>query len=315
MKKVPFTYEDCKVKDDDGEYVRVKPGNFLLPATIRDYGEEIYNMELREGDVILLSWPKTGTHWCSELIWNICNDMNIEEAKSKSMLDRWRFIDVPSDKKKHVCALELTDKPMGRIEKLLDVEGPRYIISHLPLSLFPPDTLDKCKVVYVTRNPMDTIVSLYRFLELRPDENTDFPTFVNNFMHDEVVFSPYWEHVGEAWKLKEHSNLFFLTFEEMKKDLRATIKNVAKFFNKEFSIEQIDTLVDHLSFENMQSNKSVNAEYLNKTGKIKQGGQFIRKGAVGDFKNSFTPAMQSQMKNWIQTNNRGCDIKFQGVAM
>merc|ERR1712133_96894 len=102
----------------------------------------------------------------------------------------------------------------------------------------------------------------------------------------------------------EHPNLFFLTFEEMKKDLVSTIKKVGKFFNKELSREQIDILTDHLSFESMQNNKSVNASYLNKSGKIKEGGQFIRKGAVGDFKNSFTPAMQSQMKNWIQTQSR-----------
>lgn len=313
--QVPFSYQEIKNPGVTGDYVKVQPGNYVLPSTIKDHVDDIYNMDLKPDDVVLLSWPKTGTHWTCELVWNICNDIDTAKAKKIPLMDRWRFIDVPSDSKQMVCAFELADKPMGRIERALDGSGPRYIVSHLPLSLFPPKILDTCKVVYVTRNPMDTCVSLFRFLESRPDEKQDFKTFFDNFIDGNVVFSPYWNHVGEAWSLRDHPNLCFLTFEDMKKDLRKTVDDVAKFFNKDLSEEQVEKLIDHLSFDSMQKNPSVNNEHLKKSGKVKGNAQFIRKGVVGDFKNHLTPAMEQKMKSWCEQERGSCDLRFEGVEM
>ena len=39
--------------------------------------------------------------------------------------------------------------------------SPRFVKSHLPLSMNNPRLLDTCKVVYVARNPKDACVSYY----------------------------------------------------------------------------------------------------------------------------------------------------------
>ena len=39
--------------------------------------------------------------------------------------------------------------------------SPRFVKSHLPMSLNNPRLLDTCKVVYVARNPKDACVSYY----------------------------------------------------------------------------------------------------------------------------------------------------------
>lgn len=47
------------------------------------------------------------------------------------------------------------------IEINADSDDRRYIMSHMPLCLLPPDTLDIAKVVYVARNPLDVAVSMF----------------------------------------------------------------------------------------------------------------------------------------------------------
>ena len=48
----------------------------------------------------------------------------------------------------------------------LPTSKPRVIKSHLTFEMLPPNLLDTCKVVYVCRNPKDTIVSFYKVFNL-----------------------------------------------------------------------------------------------------------------------------------------------------
>ena len=41
------------------------------------------------------------------------------------------------------------------------------IKSHLTFEMLPPALLDTCKVVYVCRNPKDTVVSFYKVFQFR----------------------------------------------------------------------------------------------------------------------------------------------------
>ena len=56
------------------------------------------------------------------------------------------------------------------------------------------------------------------------------------------------------------ANVCFITYEEMKKDLAAVIGKVSLFLGCKVSEKNIPYLVDHLSFDKMKDNKSVNKE-------------------------------------------------------
>lgn len=71
-------------------------------------------------------------------------------------------------------------------ELLAAATDPRFIKSHLPLSMLPPNLIETAKVVYVGRDPRDLVVSLYHFSRLIsvPLYTGDFKTFWNMYMND-----------------------------------------------------------------------------------------------------------------------------------
>ena len=114
-------------------------------------------------------------------------------------------------------------------------------------------------------------------------------------MDNLVMYSPYFDYVKEVWQRRNHPNVCLLFFEDMKKDLATNVKKVAKFLGKEVTDENIEALVDHLSFKKMKNNPAVNKE--DKVGKTlhMSDGNFMRKGEVGDWKNFFTDNMSKRM--------------------
>ena len=49
-------------------------------------GERISNFELRDNDIFIVSYPKTGTTWTIELVWTMINEVDIEKTKVPQMI-------------------------------------------------------------------------------------------------------------------------------------------------------------------------------------------------------------------------------------
>lgn len=62
----------------------------------------------------------------------------------------------------------------------------------------------------------------------------------------------------------------------------AAVRKVAKFFDKQFTEEEVLKLCDHLNIDNFKKNKSVNYDVMKELGILIPGEQaFIRKGNNG----------------------------------
>lgn len=62
------------------------------------------------------------------------------------------------------------------------------------------------------------------------------------------------------------------------KNLRGGIEKVAKFLGKSLSEDQLEKLVQHLTFENLSKNSAVNKEDGKTSGSFHEDGNFMRKG-------------------------------------
>lgn len=105
-----------------------------------------------------------------------------------------------------------------------------------------------------------------------------FEDFFELFLEDKLLQLPFIPHVLEAWEKKDHPNLLFIFFEEMKADLRGVIKRVGDFLGKSLTQDQVEQLYDHLKFDNFKNNPYVNFDIGKELGAMSKSGNFVRKG-------------------------------------
>lgn len=84
------------------------------------------------------------------------------------------------------------------------------------------------------------------------------------------------------------------------------IRKTCEFLEKPLSDSQVEILTEHLSFENMKKNPSVNYEDIVSNMRNLHGSfhdsKFMRKGKVGSYKDEMTPEMVRKFDAWIEKN-------------
>ena len=106
------------------------------------------------------------------------------------------------------------------------------------------------------------------------------------------------------------SNILFLKYEDMKKDLKATVEKIAEFIDIRLEPDITDKIVSQCSFDSMKHNPAVN--YLWYSDKRKEGSEpWIRKGMIGDWKNYFTEEQSLRYDEEYRRIMSGTGLDFQ----
>lgn len=199
-------------------------------------------------------------------------------------------------------------------EFLPQMQKQRFIKTHFPFSLLPPSLMEQqCKVIYVARNPRDVAVSFYHLnrLYLTQGYHGNFPDYWDYFEKKLAPWTPYWTHINEGWQNRHRSNVLFLFYEDMNKDLPGTIRKVATFLNKSFTEDQVTKLADYLHISNFKNNRAVNCEELKSIKLLNDGEQgFVRKGKSDGWSAEYTPELKERVLKWIQENEVKYEFKF-----
>ncbi|CAH1389884.1 unnamed protein product [Nezara viridula] len=296
--------------------VRVKPSGLVMPKEFIKYMERIRNFEVRPDDVWVISYPKCGTTWTQEMVWLIGNNLDYEASKNKLLLQRFPFLEavgIISEEQKEGGDDDDWVFQADTISYTEDLPSPRYIKTHLPVSLLPEQIWTvKPKMIYVTRNPKDVAVSYYHHHRLWNGYTGLYQLFMQAFIEDKLVYSPFWDHVIEYKKLENLPNLLINSFEEMKQDLPGVIRKTAAFLGKTLSSSEVDRLSEHLSFKSMKDNGAINGEEVIKEVKQRHGLDpsdpqlaFIRKGEIGSWKTEMTPDIAKQFDAWTTKKLKG----------
>ncbi|XP_060063202.1 sulfotransferase 1B1-like [Ylistrum balloti] len=282
-------------KDAGGAVLHFKyfDGIYFPPNVIGDvktHLDAIKNLKHKDGDVLLDTFPKTGTHWTFEIMHMLVTG-KAEYYPEKTL------------------ALEFEP-----IEKLDNLESPRVHTSHLFPQHIPQSLIDnKSKMVYVFRNPKDTAVSMHSFMkilnvELLQGYESTWDNYIESYMNDKVPYNSWCEHV-KAWLdfQKSHPGLsiLFIAFEDMKKDLRRSVQKIAEHLELKHSPEFLDKVAEKCQFINMSKGKTCAEET-----KMGVGGKnpFYRKGDVGDWKNYFTVAQNERFDVFLKENMADIDL-------
>lgn len=292
----PKNYSSIPIKDPSW-----KPQPCCLPVRFRNIQQRIESMEVRQDDIWVVSYPKSGSTWTQEMLWLICNNLNYETAKSIKLPIRYQFLETDG-----VMSLKDNDT----LKQLSEMLSPRFIKSHLPVSLLPEQIWTaQPKMLYVHRNPKAVTVSFYHHMATLRGYRGTMADFVRSTVRDLQWFAPYHQHVIEYNELAYLDNVLIITYEEMKKNLRSVVEKVCTFVGKEYNDDQIKKLLDHLSFESMRNNTAVNnQQYIEKVlaenDRSHELGdpnrRFIRKGKVDGWKEELSQEMADDIDAWTK---------------
>ncbi|XP_037084335.1 sulfotransferase family cytosolic 1B member 1-like [Pollicipes pollicipes] len=247
--------------------------------------------QARPKDVIVASFPKSGTTWLQELVWRVVHGETSVNSGGGATLE-YRF--------------PLLDEPYADIMKMTpihDMEDPRLIKTHLPYDLLPPSVhTGNAKVLYVSRDPRDVCVSYYHFFRMinYAEYRGTFQEFRDSFVRGEVMYAPYREHVQGY--LRHADTVLCVTYEQLHADRAAVVRRVAAFLERPVTDAEAESIARHTSFEAMKENPGTNYRHWEKTGMVNVGseGTFMRKGQVGDWKNYFTEEEGAAFLKWAK---------------
>lgn len=260
---------------------------------------DIENFQVNDGDVLVASFPKSGTTWIQEIIWQIVNG-----AESNG-----RTSDVNMEEK--FPYLEYVYPGLKALKKR---PSPRFIKTHMPYHLLPISVRQgHGKVIYIARNPKDVCVSYYHFTRMLSVLNFrgDFDHFLENFVSGRVAFGPWSDHVKQFWGHKGEENILFVSYEDLQKDASGVIRRIADFLGYRISDDQLQRIVQHTAFDTMKNDPLVNYSWWDDLGiRKKKESHFMRKGKVGDWKNYFTPAMAKEIDDKLLAPLKAVDLNF-----
>ncbi|KAF2888446.1 hypothetical protein ILUMI_17727 [Ignelater luminosus] len=285
-----------------------------MPESFLNYAERIKNFEVKNDDnlYIIIS----GTTWAQEMVWMIANNVDLKTGE-KSLNDRFPFLEESSLSDEKKMNLEPSEYRPDTYEVAKNMPSPRFIKTHLPFSLLPDQLKDRSKspkIIYVSRNPKDACVSYYHHCGIFAGCRADLESFAKLYMAGKgVTYGCIWKHIFGYWEKKDFLNILFIKYEEMKANLPAVIKRIAKFLEKKLTEEQIELLTKHLSFESMKNNRAVNfessLEKLRKSNLMVRDGAFIRSGVVGKYKEELSPETIKRFDEWIKKNVAGTSFE------
>ncbi|KAH8351056.1 hypothetical protein KR084_001817 [Drosophila pseudotakahashii] len=133
----------------------------------------------------------------------------------------------------------------------------RLIKSHLPAQPLPRQIWNQGrKVIYVARNPKDVVVSSYHQMIGLYSWDAGLDEFVDHFIADKVLYASYWAHIIDFYRMRNEKNVFFVTYEEMTRDLEDVVKRLSRFLDcKDLGESEVEKLLNYLSFESLKGSK------------------------------------------------------------
>lgn len=273
----------------------------------------------RAGDVVLVTYPKCGTHWVQQILQLIVNEGRSADNFYES----------------------LTRTPFLELVGTRILEGapePRLMKTHLPLARLA--LRDEARYVYVARNPWDCCVSFYYHTKALPaadfHEGT-FDDFFELFVSGQTDHGDFFDHLLPWYARRTQPNVLFITYEQLSKDRRGTVLKIARFLGRHYeqqllhNQELLQAVLDKSSAQFMKRQFVLDPEILKNIldrdpnalpdemkalfGKVfvasQQGANtvnFVRKGIVGSSKGYFTREQLQRMQQLIEKKTAGSDV-------
>lgn len=221
----------------------------------------------RSDDIYIATYPKSGTTLMQMILYHLTSDGNMD---FNHIYDVSPWIRNASFKE---------NKP-------LDLPSPRLIKTHDRYKSFPKNT--KGRFIYVHRNGMDVLMSLYHQQKNYNKSNLNFDKFIKGSLKNKAWF----KHTKAWFKNKNKFPVLYISYEDLLKNKRIEIDRIIEFCNLKPSSDAIDRAIKYSSFDYMKRNEKMFGDQPKENNKVFD--QFIRKGKAGEGKKALSKEQKKE---------------------
>ncbi|XP_069136124.1 sulfotransferase 1C3-like [Argopecten irradians] len=248
-------------------------------GNVKDQLDKIASFQTRPDDVLLCTFPRSGTHW----VFNMARMIQTGTLQYSGTPEMMEYQDI-----------SIIDR-MG---------SPRMFHTHLSYPFIPKAAMEgQLSIIYVLRNPKDAACSYFTFLS--KVENTcyrgNMEGYLNAFLSEEFIGSggSWFTHTNEwntAISKNPHLKILCLRFEDLKKDLYQNILRIASFLEVDHGEEFLKKVKTIASFDNLKKEHATRLgeselwKHLGDNGRM----PIYKKGIVGEWKNMLTVAQNEK---------------------
>jgi len=261
-----------------------KPWHLSASVFNSDMCENMPSYPLRDDDILICSYPKSGCHW----VWEISRML----LKGDTTLD---------DVNKESAMMEFSN--VERQKNDLDsLPSPRILNNHQHFDNQPQDLVKKkTKVIFIYRNPRDVAVSFYYHTKRLPFyqfTGPDFASYLPRFVDGLVDHGSVFDYM-KGWEngiKNQELNACVLCYEDLKTSglSLSSLRKLSTFLGQSHDDAFLEEVIKATDISNMRSAK---------TQSFKDAGGSIhyRKGQIGDWKNHFTVAQSEWFDHVTRT--------------
>ncbi|OQV16697.1 putative Sulfotransferase 1A2 [Hypsibius exemplaris] len=262
---------------------------------------EIETFQANLGDICIASYPKTGQTMMGAMALMTLRDGDPMTFQTGAPLK----MKVPYLEDAYPRNGSFVD-PIFPIRHLKSLEGPRLYGTHLNATALPEQLLQTAKILFVYRNPKDTIISAYHFMLSgatvcgRAENLSDF---IQAFIAEDGGLNPYFDHLESFWSRRSQSNIHVTSFETVVTDRTAATRKLGLFLGKCLTDTQVGMIVFQCSFQEMKKNPLTDCSQIAKSfGADANANPFLRAGKIGNWLDYLSVEQNEQIDNWVEHN-------------
>jgi aryl sulfotransferase len=240
----------------------------------------------RPGDIFVCTPPKCGTTWTQTIVASLLWPDN-DGPKPVMTVSPW---------------LDAEFHPIDEVVARLDAQAHRrFIKTHTPGDGIP--WWDDAKYVFVARDVRDAFMSMCHHMEVFKDEvrqglnvraladgvppMPDWNGDVHGFWAGWIAGGALLDHVRTFWERRAQPNLLLVHYADLKADLGAGMRRIARFLEIEVPDAKWPATVERCTFDAMKARGDEIGTFWNFEGGAQS---FLFKGTNGRWRDVLTPA-------------------------
>ncbi len=196
------------------------------------------DLEVRESDVFISSYPRSGTTLTQWIVYLLAHEAQPEPTHI-TKVSPW------FERSLAIGELSASD--------LASFPSPRVFKSHLPREWLP----DGARYIYVERESSDVLFSYFHFYRDYLGFDGTLGEFHQRFMEGRLQYGSWFDHVAGWRNRASDPDVLIIRYEDLIRDRKASIERIVDFLDWDRDERSIDRAVAESSFDAMKQRESI----------------------------------------------------------